>query len=336
MVSMVASTLDLADIRDSVRTWRDLGAVVASVRQAWAPAGVTAATVEPKLEALVRDFARPVLNAPDSLSGMVEARRLAPAFLLATVRATSAPSAGNSLSHAFKANLEQLVAEHATPAGRAGVRFAAACCRDALHLLTDVVPWAQRATFDTDEDISDFVAQAAVSDLLLFVAFVGLADGDFERRPELTDLARLAWDHVVRRYWATLDLVLDHIDEDAFKRFSSSTWQRSQARRDELIQRGATLTVAREAWEYWGDGLIGRYLQRAVELTLGRLPHARLELDIAPEPETDDIDLVLRMHVSGLAPATAIDAERAVMKAIASDLPDCLVESLVVDLRIDE
>lgn len=333
---MVAAVLDSRALQESVRTSRDLGAVVASVRQirSLVESDLSQA-LEAELDALVRDFARPVLDEPDATAAMLQARKLAPSFLISAIRTTAALVRDQTFSQTVQLGLPKQVEAASKPLSSPAVRFAAACCRDALFLWSGVGPWVQHARFDDTDALTEFVAEAAVSDLLLFVALVGLADGDFERRPELTDLARHAWDQVVRRYWATLQLVRDHVDEGILRQFLEINWRRGLARRDRIVESGARLTVSRDAFEYWGDELVGGYLERALQQTLQSFPGARLELEIAEEPETDDEGLALRIHVSGLTTAEAVDAERRVMQAIAATLPDCLVGALVVDLRLE-
>lgn len=321
---MVAATLELRDLQDGVRASRDLGAVVSLVTR----------EAEVELDTLVRDFARPVLDQPDSTAALFHARTLAPAFLRSAIRLAPLLLGNGGLASETRAGLQARV--DAMVQGSAGARHAAACCRDALFLWTGVGPWAQHAKFDELDELAEFVSRAALSDLLLFVAYVGLAGGDFERRPELAELARHAWDHVVQRYWATLELVLDHVDDAVLKQFFQINWRRGQERRDRLVKAGVALTVEREAWEYWGDELIGGYLERAIAKTAERLPGADLELERTEDPETDDVSLVLRIHVQGLGTPEAIEAERGLMMATTAELPDCLVGSLIVDLRLDE
>jgi hypothetical protein len=286
----------------------------------------------------LEEYARRILTATTPAEAMDLAREIAPEFLSemgvtldATLRWIKPPE------DIWKAAVSAL--ESPAPESDVlklpGVQAARRCLEDLL-LVVGETSWGARAAIPA-EDMRELATLVALSDVLAFTAAVGLEDPALARRPTFAPLARVAWDWVVGRYTAMVDVVVAGLDQKDREAYRALRRECGKARIAELVTRARIHEAGTdEMVELLGDPLVGRYLGDVIEHSSTCFPESTVRVHGALDPETDRLHLDVRVDARGLSAEQALEARQRFHALVRESLPDIVVGMIALDLRISD
>jgi hypothetical protein len=294
------------------------------------------AEVAAGMSQLESTFVEPVVCATDQAEVLRNVRTLGVGFLLAMSEFMQAVAQWLEGTEAHRTEFVKAVT---TPRGRPsnlaapGARDAWECAMDCMRALPTLTDLQARARIDqgTAAGLVNYVAQ---SDLLAFAAVCGLDNKRLARQGMYPFVALVAREQVINRYLVTRDALLGGLPASDRNAFTASLEEAANGQVHELKNKGVELELSDQAVLYFGDGLLGDYLSKAVSLVHGAMHPEKVRMTASKEIDQIGPRITLDVYVPAAAPDEAADSMMDARKQLREALPGPVATSIGINVRL--